>query len=129
MQEEVEPQVVKILSPYEVRKPAPQDALVVTFLMWESLTERIRSCKVSTNFWSVTYSVAFGAGYRGLIHYPHRVYPDSRLGADDIHRRHRVGLGIGVVSLIAEKSCTRQQHSDIDLLVAEMERTREPFTG
>ena len=130
MQDHSENQLIILPVFHQIRMPAPQDSMAVTFSDWDSLVERVRAFKVSTNFWAVAYSVAFGVAVTsGLSIIPIAFAQLPAWVLSTYIALCALGLGIGVATAFAERALAHDQQSEIDLLTAEMERMQSAFTG
>ena len=96
---------------------------------WDELVERIESCKVSLQPWSIAYSVAFAVGVTaGLSILPiaFAALPSWVMTVYVVICS--LGLGVGAICVVSERTLARTQHAQIDDLVSHMERIKQPFS-
>ena len=110
-------------------RPA-RTSMLISLADWDSLLARVKSCKVSLQLRALAASVAFAIGVTAglsIIPIAFAQLPIwvlmAYIGAFNLG----VGLGIGLVG--AARSDARRQRSDIDDLIADMEKRRAPFAN
>ena len=106
--------------------PAECASIPVPVEDWESLIARVKACKPSFPFWTATYSVAFGIGITaGLSVIPIAFAPQMPDWVVTAYvTTSGMGFAAGIMAVIAEKAVSRHQQSDVDRLVAELERRK-----
>ena len=111
-----------------IRVRTTEDSLVIPVTDWDRLISRIAAGKVSIQFRMLAASVAFAIGITAglsIIPIAFAQLPIwvlmAYIGAFNLG----VGLGIGLV--VAARSDARRQCSDIDDLIADMQKRRAPF--
>ena len=114
-----------------IRYRPDRTSILVPVEEWDSLTARIRACKTTFPFWTVTYSVAFGIAITaGLSIIPVAYAPQLPNWVFTTYvTTSAVGFVGGIISVIAERVASRRQQSDIDGLVVEMERRKSSSTA
>ena len=124
----IEPGEMQARATFRVLLPKERTAIPIYLDEWESLVDRIESCKVSTRLWSVAYSVAFAVGvtsglsilpigFANLPSWVMSVYVGICL----------LGLGVGISCVIAQRTLEKTQHAQIDDLTDEMARIKQTF--
>ena len=108
-----------------IRVRTTEDSLVIPVTDWDSLIDRVKSCKPSFPFWTVTYSVAFGIGITAGLSVIPMYFAQVPLWVLVAY----IGLSLcgfvgGIIAFIAERAVSRHQQSDVDRLVAELERRK-----
>ena len=116
----------------EVRilNPVPRVAIPVDLEEWESLANRIASCKVSLRPWAIAYSVAFAVGVTAGLSIMPIAY--AQLPAWVLTTYIVIctlGLASGAICVISERALAGSQQTQIDDLVADMRRLKQSYTG
>ena len=109
--------------------PRERIAIPIYLDEWDELVERIESCKVSLQPWSIAYSVAFAVGVTAGL----SIAPVAFGGLPAwVMTAYIVicalGLAIDSTCIIAERVLAKGQRSQIDDLVSHMERIKQPFS-
>lgn len=113
-----------------IRVRTTEDSLVISVADWDRLISRIAAGKVSLQFRMLAASVTFAIGITAglsIIPIAFAQLPIWVLMAYIAAFNLGVGLGIGLV--VAARSDARRQRSDIDDLIADMEKGRAPFSN
>ena len=112
-----------------IRVRTTEDSLVISVTDWDSLISRVKAGKPSFPFWTATYSVAFGIGVTAALSifpmYFTRVPLWVLVAYGGLSLCGFVG---GIIAFIAERAVSRHQQSDVDRLVAELERRKASAT-
>ena len=56
------PQEIQVGTRLRIITPPDQVSIPIPLEQWDSLLNRVDSCRVSVQWWSVAYSIAFGVG-------------------------------------------------------------------
>ena len=128
MQEGSEYQSVTIQSLHRVKLPPPQDSLVLSISEWDALMNRVRAYKSAFRFWPIVYSVAFAVGVTAggsTIAIAYSQLPEWVFTAHV--SATALGVGVGIVAALADKTLSRGEKDTVDLLLADMERLKSQF--
>lgn len=118
-----------ITSHHRVRARPPEDSLVISVTDWDNLLERVKACKPSFPFWTVAYSVAFGIGVTAALSIFPMYFTQVPLWVLVAYGGLSLcGFVGGIIAFIAERAVSRHQQSDVDRLVAELERRKASAT-
>ena len=108
--------------------PREQRLMPIAVRDWDSLTQRIESCKAVLQPWSIASSVSFGVGATAGLSIAPIAYAQLPWWVLTVYICFcGVGLVSGIIFAIAEKSLGRLQQTLIDGLVSDMVRTRTEF--
>ncbi len=122
------PAEIRGQTPLRIIPPPEQVSIAIPLGEWDSLVNRVESCRVSVQWWSVAYSIAFGAGITaGLSIAPIAVSDLPALVFTLYAVIGAVGLSSGVILVLAQKQISKGQESQIDQLLSEMNRTRNRY--
>ena len=123
------PTEMRSSAPVRILFPGERTAIPIFLDEWEALVRRIESCKVSLQPWSIAYSVAFAVGVTaGLSIAP--------IGFGDLPSWVTtayivicaLGLAIGSICVIAERTLAKTQHTQVNDLIDHMERMKQLFS-
>lgn len=108
-----------------IRVRTTENSLVISAADWDSLIDRVKAGKPSFPFWTATYSVAFGIGITAGLSVIPMYFAQVPLWVLVAY----IGLSLcgfvgGIIAFIAGKAVSRHQQSDVDRLVAELERRK-----
>jgi hypothetical protein len=111
-----------ITRPEQVSIPIPLDE-------WDELVDSVRSCRVTIYPWAIAYSVAFGVGVTAGLSIAPIAFSRLPWWVLTIYTVFcALGLGMGIICVVAERVLARRQQSQIDRLIFQMERTKAAFT-
>ena len=108
-----------------IRVRTTENSLVISVTDWDSLIDRVKAGKPSFPFWTATYSVAFSIGVTAALSIIPMYFAQVPLWVLVAY----IGLSLcgfvgGIIAFIAERAVSRHQQSDVDRLVAELERRK-----
>lgn len=105
--------------------PAERASIPVPVEDWESLIARVKAGKPSFPFWTATYSVAFSIGVTAALSIIPMYFAQVPLWVLVAYGGlSHCGFVGGIIAFIAERAVSRHQQSDVDRLVAELERRK-----
>ena len=108
--------------------PEPRVAIPVPLDEWEAISARVESCKVSLQPWSIAYSVAFAVGITAGLSILPLAFANLPSWVMTAYITICVlGLGVGVICVIAERVLGKTQHSQVEDLIGHVERLKQQF--
>ena len=124
----IEPGEIQLGTTLRLVLPQPRTAMPIYLDDWEDLGERVESCKVSLQPWSIAYSVAFAVGVTAGLSILPLAFANLPSWVMTVYIAIcALGLGIGVICVIAERVLAKTQHSQIEDLIGHMERLKQQF--
>ena len=122
------PREIRVETPLRIITPPEQVGIPIPLGDWDSLVNRVESCRVSVQWWSVAYSVAFGVGVTAGL----SIAPVAFSGLPGwVLTLYAVICSVGLVSgsilVFAQKTISKGQESQIDRLLSDMNRTRDLY--
>ena len=111
-------------------EPQEQPGMPVSLDTWKRIMQRVKDCKVSLRLWSVAYSVAFAVGITAGLSIIPLAYAQLPWWILTVYiSLCALGIGVGVVLIIAERILARNQQSQVDSLIADMQQVMAPFVS
>lgn len=122
------PPDVRVEAAMRIMTPPERVSIPIPLEDWDSLVNRIETCRVSLQWWSIAYSIALGIGATaGLSIAPifFSELPDWVLTLYTVICS--VGLTSGIILMVAQRALSRGQQSQIDSLLIDMNRTKDSY--
>jgi len=118
------PAEIRGQTPLRIIPPPEQVSIAIPLGEWDSLVNRVESCRVSVQWWSVAYSIAFGVGITAGLSISTIAVSDLPAWVFTLYAViGAVGLSSGVILVLAQKQISRGQEFQIDQLLSDMNRT------
>ena len=122
------PAEIRGQTPLRIIPPPEQVSIAIPLGDWDSLVNRVESCRVSVQWWSVAYSIAFGVGITSGLSIATIAVSDLPAWVFTLYAViGAVGLSSGLILVLAQKQISRGQEFQIDQLLADINRTRNRY--
>ena len=122
------PAEIRGQTPLRIIPPPEQVSIAIPLGEWDSLVNRVEACRVSLQGWSVAYSLAFGVGITAGLSIGPIAFSELPTWVLTLYAVIcSVGLSSGAILVFAQRSISKGQQSQIDSLLAEMNRTRDSY--
>ena len=105
-------------------------SMLIAITEWDSLLSRVKACKVSFRIRVAAYSFAFALGITAALSVIPMYFAQVPLWVLVAYGGVSLcGLVAGVILVIDGNAIARNQQTNIDDLVADMEKRRAPFSN
>ena len=122
------PSEIRFEAAIRIMTPPEQISIPIPLQEWNALLSKVESCRVFVQWWSIAYSIAFGVGATAGLSIAPIVYSDLPGWVLTLYAVVcSVGLTSGAILILAQRTIAKGQHSQIDSLLSDIQRTRDIY--